>query len=74
METRGGQKNKSFEFELALYLCPFSLLSWFQELKDQLRTHLGSASFGIDIYGPERAQNTKDMANFSKLICFDHNF
>ena len=26
------------------------------------------------IYGPERAQNTKDMAEFSELICFDHNF
>ena len=35
---------------------------------------MGSASSGVAIYGPERAQNTKDMAKFSKLICFDHNF
>ena len=26
------------------------------------------------IYDPERAQNTKDMADFSELLCFDHNF
>ena len=26
------------------------------------------------IYGLERAQNKKDMAEFSELICFDHNF
>ena len=26
------------------------------------------------IYGPERAQNTKDMAKFSEPICSDHNF
>ena len=35
---------------------------------------MGSASSGVAIYGPERAQNTKDMAKFSELICFDHNF
>ena len=72
--TKGGQKNKSLDFELAPYLCPFSLLSWFQKHKDQLWTHLGSACFGAAIYGPESAQNTKDMAKFSELICFDHNF
>ena len=62
------------DFELARYLCPFSLLFWFQKHKDQLWTHLGSASSGGAIYGLERAQNTKDMAKFSELICFDHNF
>ena len=61
-------------FELSPYLCPFSLLSWFQKHKDQLWTHLGSAYPGVAIYGPERAQNTKDMAKFVELICFDHNF
>ena len=35
---------------------------------------MGSASSGVAIYGPERAQNTKDMAKFPELICFDHNF
>ena len=35
---------------------------------------MGSASSGVAIYGPERAQNTKDMAKFSELICFDLNF
>ena len=34
---------------------------------------MGSAYPGVAIYGPERAQNTKDMANFSELICFDNN-
>ena len=65
---------KSLDFELAPYLCPFSLLSWFQKHKDQPLTPLGSACSGVAIYGPERAQNTKDMAEFSELICFDHNF
>ena len=35
---------------------------------------MGTASSGVAIYGPERAQNTKDMAKFSELICFDYNF
>ena len=35
---------------------------------------MGSASSGVAIYGPERAQNTKNMAKFFELICFDHNF
>ena len=35
---------------------------------------MGSAYTGVAIYGPEGAQNTKDMAKFSELICFDHNF
>ena len=35
---------------------------------------MGSASSGVAIYGPERAQNTKDMAKFSEPICFDHKF
>ena len=35
---------------------------------------MGSASSGVAIYGPEFAQNTKNMAKFSELICFDHNF
>ena len=60
----GGQKNKNLDFELAPYLYPFSLLSWFQKHKDQLWAHLGSAYPGVAIYGPERAQNTKDMAEF----------
>ena len=62
------------DFELAPYLSPFSLLSWFQKDKDQLWTHLGKAYPRVAIYGPERAQNTKDMAEFVELICFDHNF
>ena len=59
---------------LAPYLCPFSLLSWFQKHKGQPWTPLGSACFGVAIYGPWCDQNTKDMVEFSKLICFDHNF
>ena len=35
---------------------------------------MGSASSGVAIYGPERAQNIKDMPKISELICFDHNF
>ena len=64
----------NLSFELAPYLCPFSLISWFQKHNDQLWTHLGSVYPGMAIYDPEYAQNTKDMANFSKPICFDHNF
>ena len=41
---------------------------------DQPSTHPGSAYPGVAIYDPERSQNTKDMVNFSKLLCFDHNF
>ena len=70
MYIRGGQKIKSLDFELAPYLCPFSLLSWFQKHKDQLWTHLGSAYPRVAIYGPEGTQNTKDMAKFSELVCF----
>ena len=35
---------------------------------------MGSAYSGMAIYGPEGAQNTKDMAEFFELICVDHNF
>ena len=62
------------DFKLAPYLCSMSFHSWFQKHKDQLWTHLGRACFGLAIYGPEPAQNTKDMANFSELICYEHNF
>ena len=55
-------------------MCPFPLLSWFQKHKDQPWTPLGSASSGVAIYGPERAQNTKDMAKFYEPICFGHNY
>ena len=50
--VRGGQKIK-FDFELAPYLIPFSLLSWFQKGKDELWAHMGSASSGGAIFRPK---------------------
>ena len=46
MFIRGGQKIKKLEFELAGKLPPFYMLYWFQKHKDQLWTHMGSASSG----------------------------
>ena len=54
MTIRGGQKIKKFEFELACKLPPFYVLSWFQKYKDQLWTHMGSASSGNLFFDQER--------------------
>ena len=70
MSTRGGQKIKKLDFELACKLFLFYYFHWLQKYKDELWGPLGSASFGVAIFGQKYDKNTKEMAIIWDRIWF----